>query len=537
MKFEKIMNKTILAANLFFCCFINSGFAVEVDTSELKSVENTIVFENYTGPHSVVDSLDDIKGIGINLADDFSKEVNGTYGNSEKYYVIHCIDENASEALDADIFILGKNAQVDHIRNLRHIIASYLSKAYGYEYEDSYTIATFVTVYNAVYRNNLDYFKSKYKEIVVKNLDSEKIGISVSYKEWADQSQLVIPLADINGGLSTIDTSVISDKNVVNSMQEEDDKGIDERKNMVDIKEREADEAEEKARESQKEARKEEEELKQEKKELEEAKADASEKEKKAAESQKKAEEAQKKADANPNDKQAQKEAAEAKKQAEKDKKEANDAKKKVEEKKSKVEEKSKKTETAKKESQKQQAKADKKQTEAQAERKEIAKDQKEVINKKEAEEGAYYGLKLVNDKELYSAIVKLNKETGKEIKTSSVKVIRNRIIYSDQNNFIAIAGENTGKGAVKLVLIDKDKLEIIAESDERIAEQSVLVQSRNDYLCILDDNGHFFAGKFNSQLKCTSKSSVEVKPATPIYVSDDGIFVTNTSGKVEKAF
>ena len=38
---------------------------------------------------------------------------------------------------------------------------------------------------------------------------------------------------------------------------------------------------------------------------------------------------------------------------------------------------------------------------------------QKEVINKKEAEEGAYYGLKLVNDKELYSAIVKLNKETG----------------------------------------------------------------------------------------------------------------------------
>ena len=119
-------------------------------------------------------------------------------------------------------------------------------------------------------QKNLDYYKSKYKDIVVKNLDSEKAGISVSYKEWADQSQLVIPLADINGGLSTVDTSVISDKNVVNSMQEEDDKGIDERKNMVDIKEREADEAEEKARDSQKEARKEEEELKQEKKELEE---------------------------------------------------------------------------------------------------------------------------------------------------------------------------------------------------------------------------------------------------------------------------
>lgn len=536
MKVEKVFKKTVLLIGAIFLCGLSNSFAVEVDKTELQSVTDTIVFENYTGPHKVVDSLDDIKGIGTSIGASFDKTASGTYGNTAKYYVIHCVDES-TENLDADIFILGKDAQVDHIRNLRHIIASYLTKAYGYEYDDAYTLATFVTVYNAVYRKNLDYYKSKYKDIVVKNLDSEKAGISVSYKEWADQSQLVIPLADINGGLSTVDTSVISDKNVVNSMQEEDDKGIDERKNMVDIKEREADEAEEKARDSQKEARKEEEELKQEKKELEEAKTDAAEKEKKAVESEKKAEEAQKKADANPNDKQAQKEAAEAKKQAEKDRKEANEAKKKVEEKKTKVEEKTKKTEAAKKESQKQQAKADKKQTEAQTERKEIAKDQKEVINKKEAEEGAYYALKLVNDKELFSAIVKVDKESGKELKTSSVKVIRNRIVYRDQNSFIAIAGENTAKGTVKLVLIDKDTLEMTAESQEVIAEQSVLVKSGDEYMCIVDENGHYYPAKFNTILKCTAKSTVEVNPATPIYVSDDGIFVTNKSGKVEKAF
>lgn len=534
MKMLKIIKNVVAVAAVL----LGSGllFAVEVNKAELQSVSDTIVFENYTGPHKVVDSLDDIKGIGTGIGASFSKETSGTYGNTAKYYVIHCVDDK-TDALDADIFILGKDAQVDHIRNLRHIIASYLTKAYGYEYDDAYTLATFVTVYNAVYRKNLDYYKSKYKEIVTKNLASEKAGISVSYKEWADQSQLVIPLADINGGLSTVDTSVISDKNVVNSMQEEDDKGIDERKNMVDIKEREADEAEEKAREAQKEARKEEEELKEEKKELEEAKKEAYEAEKKAEESQKKAEEAQKKADANPNDKQAQKEAAEAKKQAEKDKKDAADKKQKVEEKKTKVEEKTKKTETAKKESQKQQSKADKKQTEAQTERKEIAKDQKEVINKKEAEEGAYYALKLVDEKELYSAIVKVDKESGKELKTSAVKVIRNRIVFPDQNVFIAIAGENTGKGAVKLVLIDKDKLEIIAESEETVAEQSVLIQNGNDYICVVEENGHNYAAKFNSILKCTAKSNVDVKPATPIYVSGDGIFVTNKSGKVEKAF
>lgn len=536
MKLSEFVKKIFCLSSAFI--FSAIAFAVEVDTSELLSVENTIVFENYTGPHSVVDSLDDIKGIGTNLADNFIKDADGTYGNTEKYYVIHCVDETNDELLDADIFIIGENAQVDHIRNLRHIISSYLTKAYGYEYDDAYTIATFVTVYNAVYRKNIDYFTSKYKEAVTKNLTPEKAGISVSYKEWAAQTQIVIPLADLNGGLSTIDTSVISDKNVVSSMQEEDDMGIDERKNMVEIKEREADTAEEKAKEAQKEARRDEDELKQDRKELEESQKETSVKEKKAEESQKKADELSKKAAENPDDKKLQKEAQDAKKQAEKDKKEALDSKAKTEEKKKKVEEKSKKVEKSKTEAQKQQTKADKKQTEAITERKEIAKDQKEVINKKEAEKDtSVYALKLVDEKEMFCAIVKLNKNDGKELKTSQVKVIRNRTVCSTEKGFIAIAGINAGKGAVKLVLIDKDTLEMTAETEEKIAEQSVLVPSDKDFICVIDEGGHFYPAKFDSSLKCVSRSAVEVKPATPVYLCEDGIYVTNKSGKIEKAF
>ncbi|MCR5385633.1 MAG: hypothetical protein K6E69_00775 [Treponema sp.] len=508
-----------LAGVLVFTFVISTAFCLDVDEVEIKSTQNqTIVFENYTGPHKVVDSLEAIKGIGDSLGNNLEKEKSSTRGNPDKYYIIHCYDQNEGK-LNADILVIGKDAGVDHIRNLRHIIASYMSKAYGYSYDDAYTLATFVTVYNAVYRKNLDYFKSKYKDVVIKNLSEDKAGLAISWKEWAGNSQIVIPLSDVNGGLSTVDTSVISDKNVVNSMKEEDDKGIDERKNMVDIKEREAETAQEKANDAQKEATKQEEKLKEEKKELAQKKEEAQ-------EAQKKADDAKQKAEENPKDKQAKKDAEEAQKKADEKKTEVAKQEEKVEKQKE-------KTEEAKSEAQKEQAKSDKKQTEAQTERKEIAKDQKEVIQNKETEaKNGVYALKLVDSSSLLSTIVKVNKEDGKELKTSSVKVIRNRVIFNDGNNFIAIAGQTSKKGAVKLVHIDKDNLEIVGESEEVIADQSVLTNAGSDYYCVINDNGKYFTGRFNSSLKCTAKSNVEVNPATPIVVTGDGIFVTDKSGK-----
>ncbi|MCR5613921.1 P83/100 family protein [Treponema sp.] len=526
--------KKILGATIFFFTASLFVFAEGVNESEIRSVSNqTIVFENYTGPHTKVDTLDQIKEIGTSLASGIDKTKSGTAGSSNRYYVIHSVTSDGTDLLDADIFIIGKDSSVDHIRNLRHIIASYLSSAYGYKYDDAYTIATFVTVYNAVYRGNVDYFSKKYKKAVVNNLTSDKAGLAISYKEWAGASQIVIPLSDIDGGLSTIDTSVISDKKVVESMQEEDDKGIDQRKNMVDIKEREADSSQSKAQDAQKKATKEETQLKEEKKDLKEKQEEADQKTKTAEESQKKADEAKKKAEENPGDKKLQEEAKQAQKKADEDKKAAAESTSKVEEQQKKVEEQQKKVDESKKTAQKEQEKADKKQSEAQSERTQIAKDQKEVIAKEIAEEtNAVYALKLVDEKNLYSAIVKVNRETNEELKTSPVKVIRNRTAYRDGSNFIAIAGQTGNTAAVKLVQIDKDSLEIVGESEEQIAENSVLIQNGSEYCCVINDKGKYYVGKFNSKLECTVKSPVEVNPATPIFVGPEGFFVTTKANK-----
>ena len=228
-------------------CAAAAAFSLEVNKTELQSADmDTVVFENYAGPYDVINTIAEIRAIGSRLAPPIARNpdrpVNS--GDPARYYVIHAVDPSESGKLDADIFIIGPGAGVDHINNVRRIIGAYLEAAYDYSRADADTIATFVTVYNAVYRGNLDAYRAKYKDAVTKNLTADKAGIALTYREWAGKTQIVIPLSDLTGGLSTVDTSTISDRQVVKSMQEDEDMGIDSRKAMVDIKEREADAAE-----------------------------------------------------------------------------------------------------------------------------------------------------------------------------------------------------------------------------------------------------------------------------------------------------
>ena len=500
-------------------------FALEVNQPELTSTgDTTIEFINYTGPHKVIDSVATIRligsGLGKQIAVDPTKSA--ATNKNAKYWVVHAVDENETGKLDADILFVGADATVDHINNLRRIISAYLVSAYGYSEKDADTIAVFITVYNAVYRGKLDTFKSKYKNVVINNLSSANCGLSVNYKDWPGKSEIVIPLYDVkNGGLSTVETSVISDSSVVDSMKEDDDKNVESRKEMVDIKEREADEASEKAKEAQKKAVTEQKKLEEEKKKTDTAK-------KEAKEAEKKADEKQKKADENPNDKKAQEEAKEAKKQAEEKKQEAEDQQKKQDEQQA-------KTDEAKEEAKEQQARADKKENEAQNERKEIAKDQAEVQKKEAAQArmSTEFGIILSDEANMLSRLVKFNIENGEVVKNSPVAQIRNRTVYKEGDEFIAIAGENSKKGAVKLVTISPDTLEISAESDNEIAEDSVLVQDGSEYYCVVSDGGKFYLAKFGGDLGLKLKSQIQVKSGTPVTVTDSGIVVTDSNGRL----
>ena len=500
--------------------------ALEVNRAELQSAgsSDTIVFINYTGPHAKIDSIAGIKGIGTELGKTISgKLTEKTSAGNARYSVIHAVDPSEKNRLDADIILIGKDASVDHIDNLRRIIAAYLSSAYGYSEKDAETISVFITVYNAVYREKLSDFKERYKNAVTENLSAENCGLSVNYKDWPGKSQIVIPLFDVeNGGLSTIDTSVISDSKVVKHMQEDDGKNIDSRKDMVDLKEREAEQATEKARDSQKNAV-------QEQKKLNEEKAKTAEAKTQAEEAKKEAEEARQKADENPENRELQKEAEVKEAEAEK-KQEALAEQQKSEETQREV------TQEAQNNAQVQQAVADKKNAEAQSERREIASDQQEVIRQEIANSTApsTFAIQLVDDTSLLSALVKVNTQTGEVIKSSPVKVIRNRTMYKAGDSFIAIAGENSGNGAVKLVLLSSDTMEIIKESSETASETSVLIQDGNEFYCVIADGDDFVIAKYDQDLNLKLKSEIKVKAASPITISGQHVIVSGSNGTIK---
>jgi hypothetical protein len=481
--------------------------ALEVDEPELRVTgSETVEFINYVGPHKVIDSLAAIKAIGSDMGKTIVPEKASTVGNKNKYYVVHAVDANEKGKLDADILFIGPDATVDHIVNLRRIISAYLSSAYGYSEKDADTLAVFVTVYNAVYRGKYDVYESKYKSVVMKNLSKDNCGLAVNYKDWPGKSEIVIPLYDINGGISTVDTSVISDSTVVDSMKEDEDKNVDSRKDMVDLKEREAEQATDKAQKAQKTAT-------EEKKKLDETK-------KEAKDAQKDADKAKKEAEKNP---------------TEENKKKAEEAQQKADEKKEEVKEQEKKTEEAKQEAKEQQDFADKKQKEAYDERKEIAKDQQEVQEQEaaEAKMPSEYGIMLSDEKALLSRLVRFNTETGEIIKKSPVTQIRNRTIYAIGDEFIAVAGEDAGNAAIKLVTIDQVNMEITSESNETLAPDSVLVRDGNDFYCVIADESNWKVGKFDSNLVLKLKSDVNVKSSTPITITDSGVVITDNVGRL----
>lgn len=510
---------------VFYILIILSSFsliALEVARDELESITDSIQFINYTGPHAIVQTVDEIRGIGTGLSsavNQGNRDAFGTSGNANLYSVIHAVDPTTNEKLDADILIIGENALVDHIVNLRRIISGYLMTAYAYSKQDSDTLASFITVYNAVYRSKMDVFNAKYKAIVTKHLTADKAGLALNYIDWPGKTQIIIPLLDPSGKLSIVDTSIISDKTVVESMRESDDKEIDTRKDMVDLKEREADSAREKAQESQKEAVRAEQKVK-------EAVQEEKTAEKKLEEQKQVTEKAEEKAKTEPNNVQAQKEAEAAKEALIAQEEKLTQAKEKTEEAKQEAQE----LKTIAKETQ---VIADRKTAEAQQDRVEIAKDQREVIAQKDAlsQMITSYGLKIIDKKNLLSALVLINTADSSVVKESPVNVIRNRQVIKTNEGYLAIAGNTGRNAAIKLVIIDPKNLEIIKESNEIVHESSALAYTDNKVFVISEQNKKTYLAAFNYDLTLYAKSDIEVQDLSPITITDKGVSVTKSDG------
>lgn len=216
------------------------AYGQEVDREELEQVGDVdIDFENYEGPHEYIDTIAEIRGIGGSLGSRIERSF-GRFTYFDRYTVIHAFDPNMTGGLDADILILEPTSGVDHIDNVRRILSGYLEAAYGYEIADADLLAKYVTIYNAVVRGDLAFFQERYKPLVMEYLSADKVGLAISYLEWPGNSQIVIPLlgeAD-RGQIDSLDLRQLIDDRVIDRLREEEELGLEERREMVELVDR-----------------------------------------------------------------------------------------------------------------------------------------------------------------------------------------------------------------------------------------------------------------------------------------------------------
>ncbi len=475
----------------FFFLFALGVYAQEVAEQELRSVDREIVFINYEGPYDRIDTADEIKGLGWYLAN-VLKADRRRASFLLKYSVIRAVDPEERGKFDSDIFSIDPDAKVDHIDNVRRILAGYLEGAFGYSAEDARTLARFTTIYNAVFRGNIDYFSEKYKALVLSYLNQQNAGLSTKYFEWPGSTKMLIPLTPEagEGVLGSLSTTELTEEEVIEEMRGQPDMGLEDRKDMVELKEREVEEKLDQ--------------LEEEKQELEEAEDELEEKQEELAE-------------------------ARVEEERERLQKEAAAKEREVREKEAAV------AETER---------------EVRAKEEEIAEEREQIIEDelaqdrkpRQPEAGTFvfsdqlYYLK-VRAREPSGSITGtlsiLDSVAGEVEVTSPVSHIRGRAFYFFKDSILVVGHESSAASAARLMRLDPLTLKETKRSwEEMYPDTYVLLQASSIY-AVYKSGGDYLLGRFDEELQLISQSEESVDRDSAFYLFGDKLYINSTDRQI----
>ena len=511
-----------------------AGYA-QVNQDELQQDLPPVVFINYEGPHVRIDTREQIRQIGVVLGNripeidigilsvfsGLTDEQKAQYsysievGARNRYFVIQCMTGAVGGKIDADVFGLGVDVGVDHIRNLRTIIQGYLQAAYNYSERDASLLAQYITVYNAVYRGDWEYFSNRYSPMVLDNITSDRTGLSIRYDEWPGRTLLLIPLG--YGGLSSVDTSTLTDRRVIEELRREDDLGIPQRMEIVEFKEREADEAAQIAQ-TEREA------IREEERAIAEDRSEAAQERQAIQQERQQVQE----------DQQAGRVTAEQARQAEQ---ELDNREQAVEQREQEIERREEVVEQRREEAQRLEEFAQEKAEEAQQDREEIARDQQSTIVQQTIAQtadpaGGVIGVTIERQSPTILGRLIRSTSAGRELRRSPTASIHTRTVTFIGGRIIAIAGES---GAVRLVEIDQNSLEVTRQGIDDIMTGSLIWVNGGDIYAVLvnlSDNSCYL-GRFNANLALQARSSVRIHPSASVTVQQGFLLTQRDNGTV----
>jgi len=129
--------------------------------------------------------------------------------------------------------------------------------------------------------------------------------------------------------------------------------------------------------------------------------------------------------------------------------------------------------------------------------------------------------------------IVRLDPSTGKEMRRSPLDLVHSRTVVIVGGRIIAIAGENKGAGAVRLIEINQTNLTMARQGDDDIKIGSLLWVNGSDLYAITIDlrNNQCFLGRFNTNLIMQAKSEIKVHPECSVTIDKGSLLTQKEDG------
>lgn len=493
----------------------------QINTDELEQSLPEVTFINYEGPQAVINTRAQITSIGTSL---------GSGSGDSRYFVVRSITDDEPDKLNADIIGLGPGAGVDHIRNLRLIIAGYLVASYNYSAEDAATLASFITVYNAVYRGNMNYLGGKYKSAVMGHITQDNAGLSTNYQDWPGKTMMLIPLGKPVTPLSTVDTSALTEPAVVDNLRNnEDNQGVEQRQNMVDLKERESDAANQQAQDLRDDAAKQQEAVDTGKQEVAQQKQEVETEKQNIADEQQKLDQDKAAGNVTPQEAQAKQDELDQRAQDNQQKEQE------VAQKEDDLNQQQAQATQTKQAADDAQAVADQKSGEAQAERDGIQQDQQNQIDNAPpapAADTSVLAIKMAGTNAKQGQFVIIDTKTGSTAKTSALNTVAIRSVQMVGGKVFAIAGDaSAATGAVRLIELDTTGLTIATQGTDDINADSLLWVNGNDLYAITASGGKNYIARFNASLAKQAQSATAVNASAGVFIQNGKLMTQAENG------
>jgi len=127
--------------------------------------------------------------------------------------------------------------------------------------------------------------------------------------------------------------------------------------------------------------------------------------------------------------------------------------------------------------------------------------------------------------------IIRLNPINGSILRRTSFDTVHTRTVTFIGGRIIAIAGETRPPGAVRLVEINQNSLEMAKQGDDDIKTGSLLWVNGSDLYAITANGEDCYIGRFNTNLEMQAKSTVKVHPDAGITIQQGRLLTQREDG------